>query len=108
MCKKYKKHQKALFVSTCANCSCQNVRFFLHFSFLLFCNFQNLRDFLIGNQKSKIIKYQKYQSNKNKKQQQENKMQSKNTSNIMIQNKTRQQAEKQKQNNITGRKEQGK
>ena len=48
------------------------------------------RCFLIGFQNSKITKYE---SNKSKKQQQENKMQSKNKSKIMIQ-KNRQQAEK--------------
>ena len=53
--------------------------------------------FLIGSQKSKINKIPK---NTNKSQQK--KMQSKNKSNIMIQNKTREYAEqnKQKQNNI--------
>ena len=40
-----KKKKKTICEHNCANCSCQNVRFFfLHFSFLLFWEFPFFRD----------------------------------------------------------------
>ena len=60
---------------SCANCSCQNVRFFLHFSFWGFRNFYFQRAmFLIGSQDSKITNTK---ATKTKKQQQHKKMQRK-------------------------------
>ena len=50
---------------TCANCSCQNVRFFLHFWFLLFLEFPCFSEmFLIGFQNSKNHKIWKQQKQK--------------------------------------------
>ena len=49
-----KKKKDTICEHTCANCSCQNVRFFLHFSVLLFLEFPCFSGmFLIGFQKSK-------------------------------------------------------
>ena len=50
-----KKKKDTICEHTCANCSCQNVRFFfLHFSFLLFLEFPCFSEiFLTGFQKSK-------------------------------------------------------
>ena len=59
------KRKKRHYLSTicehnCANCSCQNVRFFfLHFSFCYFWNFHYFqRCFVTGFQNQKITKYQ--------------------------------------------------
>ena len=61
--KETQKRKNTICEHTCANCSCQNVRFFfffLHLSLLPFfgisCFF---RDVLIGFQKSKITKHEK-------------------------------------------------
>ena len=73
--------------------------FFVHFSFLgFFLQFPFFqRCFWIGSQNSKITKYE---SNKNQKQQEEeNKIQSKHKSNMMIQNK--EDNKQKKKNNIT-------
>ena len=48
----------------CANCSCQNVRICLHFSFLLFLEFPFFRD--VFDEVSKNQKITKYQSKKKK------------------------------------------
>ena len=85
-----KKKKHTICEHTCANCSCQHVRFFLHFFFILgiFSISCFWRDVLIGRQKSRNTKFQRGQK-------QEIKMQTIRNSNRVIQNKTRQQAEKQ-------------
>ena len=63
----------------CANCSCQNVRFFLHFSFLLFGNFHFFqRCFLMGFRKLKKKKNKIPKQQKQKTTTIENKMQREN------------------------------
>ena len=106
--KKHKKPKKdTICEHTCANCSCQNVRFFLHFWFLLFLEFPCFSEmFLIDFQNSKN---NNIWSNKNKKQQQqENKIQCKNESKVMIQKTTRQQAEKKENRRTAWKKKQTK
>ena len=90
--KKHKKEKTTLFVNTTVLTALVKMSIFLHFSFLLFWEFPFFqRCFLIGFQKSK-------KNNKIPKQQKqktttiENKTQWKKKGNIMIQNKTRQQA----------------
>ena len=98
---KHKKKKDTICEHTCANCSCQNVSFFQHFSFSLIFEFPFFRDVfweVAKNQKKqKIWKQQKQKTTTTT----TNRMQSKNKSKIAIQNKTRQQAEKkQKHKNI--------
>ena len=85
----------------CANSSCQNVRFFFFFCIFHFCCFSNFHFFRdVFDRFPKIKKQQNSKARRTKKQQPENKMQSKNKWNVMIQKNTRQQAEQQKQKNI--------
>ena len=86
--KETQKKKDTICEHTCANCSCQNVRFFsAFFIFAVFETSMFFRD--VSDRFPKVKKHNKYESNKNKKQQQrENQMQSKNKSKIMIQNKT--------------------
>ena len=98
---KFKETQKSkkdtICEHTCPNCSCQSVRFFLHLSFLLFLEFPFFSEMLFD----RSPKIKKYESNKKlKTTTTRNNMQIKKRSKIVIQNQTRQQAEKQKQKNI--------
>ena len=84
-------HQKTLFVSTPVLIALVKMSFFvLFFHVWGFSEFPILGEmFLIGGQESRNTKFQSKQSKK----QQENKMQITRKSNLMIQNRTRQQAE---------------
>ena len=99
--KKPQKEKKTLFVNTIVLTTFVKMSVIFFSAFLIFAVFgisMFFRD--VFWQVSKIQKITKYEINKTKTQQPENKMQSKKKWNVMIENNTRQQAEKQKQKNI--------
>ena len=89
----FKDTQKTISEHTCANSSCQNVRFFCVFHFGGFRNFHFLRD--VFDRSAKIQKITKYQSNKTKNN---NKKTENKTKNLILWFKTKQ---KNKQKTIT-------
>ena len=96
--KKHKKQKKTLFVNTPVLNVLVKMSFFS--AFLIFAVFRISMFFRDVFDVSKIQKNKIWKQQKQKKQQQENKMLSKKKWNVMIQNNTRQQADKQKQKNI--------
>ena len=92
-----KRNKDTICEHNCANSFCQNVRFCAFFIFAVFP--VSIFSEMFFDWFPKIKKQQNSKARRTKKQQQpENKMQSKKTWNIMIQNNTRQQAEKKKKN----------